>query len=174
MAVGWAVGAVCSTWPHRAEAAETAPRPNIVYIVSDDQGWNDVGFRSADLKTPNIDQLARGQATLAQQAPSPRNEIVYGIEPFRGAIRRGNGKLVRQATLPSSVELFDLAADPAEKNNLAAANPERVAELQRWIEAQARDAVPPLILQEALGAVKPALFGSVVFPAEVKAIQQQP
>jgi len=34
--------------------------------------------------------------------------------------------------------------------------------------------VPPLILTEAFGAVKPVLFGSVVFPAEAVAIEDQP
>ena len=39
-------------------AQEKAPRPNIVYIVSDDQGWKDVGYHGSDIKTPRIDQLA--------------------------------------------------------------------------------------------------------------------
>jgi len=111
---------------------------------------------------------------IAEGKSSPRDEVVYGIEPFRAAIRKGDWKLVWQATLPSQVELFNLADDPGEKNNLAATNPQKVAELQQRAEAQARDAVPPLILNEALGAVKPALFGAVVFPDEVKALEKQP
>ena len=49
-----------------------------------------------------------------------------------------------------------------------------MAELKGLIEAQARGSIPPLIFKEAVGAVKPALFGSVVLPAEVKAIAAQP
>lgn len=111
---------------------------------------------------------------IAEGKASPRDEVVYDIEPFRAAVRKGNWKLVWQATLPSRVELFDLAADPGEKNNLAEQNPQKVAELQQRIEALAREAAPPLIMSEALGAVKPALFGSVALPGEEKALEKQP
>ena len=111
---------------------------------------------------------------IAEGKPSPREEIVYGVEPFRAAARKGDWKLVWQATLPNRVKLFDLAKDPSEKTNLAAQNPEKVAELKAFIEAQARDSVPPLILNEAMGALKPALFGSVVFPGEEEVVVEQP
>src|SRR6185436_16452001 len=42
-----------------ASAAESA-RPNILVIVSDDQGYADTGFQGAkDIPTPNLDRLAR-------------------------------------------------------------------------------------------------------------------
>jgi arylsulfatase A-like enzyme len=112
--------------------------------------------------------------TLSEGKPSPRTEVVYAIEPFRAALRQGDWKLVWQATLPSRVELFNLADDPGEQTNLADKHPQKVAELQQRIEALAREAVPPLILQEALGVVKPLLFGSVTFPADEKALETQP
>lgn len=37
-----------------------APTPNIVYILTDDQGYGDLGcYGATDVKTPNIDRLAR-------------------------------------------------------------------------------------------------------------------
>jgi arylsulfatase A-like enzyme len=112
--------------------------------------------------------------TISEGKPSPREEVVYGIEPFRAAVRQGNWKLVWQATLPSQVEVFDLGEDPAEKTNLAHANPQKVAELQRRIEALAREAVAPLIVREVLGAATGVLSGSVVFPGDEQALEKQP
>lgn len=112
--------------------------------------------------------------TISEGKPSPREEVVYDIEPFRAAVRKGDWKLVWQATVPSQVELFNLAEDPAEKTDLADKNPQKVAELQQRIEALAREAVPPLILREALGVVKPLLFGSVALPGEERAFERQP
>jgi hypothetical protein len=49
-----------------------------------------------------------------------------------------------------------------------------VDELKARIEEQARGAVQPLIFSEALGTVRSVLFGSVLLPAEAKAIDQEP
>ena len=53
-------------------------RPNLLIILSDDQGWGDAGFRGAtDVKTPNLDRLAasgvefrQGYVTAPQCIPS--------------------------------------------------------------------------------------------------------
>ena len=40
-------------------SAATAPRPNVLLIVADDLGYNDVGFQGCrDIATPNLDKLA--------------------------------------------------------------------------------------------------------------------
>jgi arylsulfatase A-like enzyme len=47
-----------------AEPAKPA-RPNIVYLLSDDQGYEDTGFNgSKQIRTPNLDKLARDGAIL--------------------------------------------------------------------------------------------------------------
>lgn len=39
--------------------AQAAPRPNIVLVMADDQGWGDVSYNGhPELKTPNLDALA--------------------------------------------------------------------------------------------------------------------
>ena len=36
-----------------------APQPNIVLIVADDLGWNDVGYHNSRMRTPRLDRLAK-------------------------------------------------------------------------------------------------------------------
>jgi arylsulfatase A-like enzyme len=111
---------------------------------------------------------------IAAGAPSPRDEVVYNVGPFLAAVRQGDWKLVWQTVLPSRVELFDLAHDPSERNDLAAAHPQKVATLQQRLEVLAREGVAPLFLVDALGATKHVLFGSVATPAEQEDLVNQP
>lgn len=32
--------------------------PHIIFIMTDDQGFNDIGYHSSDIKTPTLDKLA--------------------------------------------------------------------------------------------------------------------
>ena len=41
-----------------AAAQAEAPRPNILLIFTDDQGWNDVGVYGSEIPTPHIDRIA--------------------------------------------------------------------------------------------------------------------
>jgi arylsulfatase A-like enzyme len=84
--------------------------------------------------------------TIAEGKPSPRTEIVYNIEPFRAALRQGDWKLVWRTILPSNVELYNIAEDPYEKNNLAAAQPDKVAAMRQRVEVLAKEAAKPLAL----------------------------
>jgi arylsulfatase A-like enzyme len=78
---------------------EKSQRPNIVYIISDDQGWKDVGFHGSDIRTPNIDALAKGGARLEQFYAQPmctptRAALMTGRYPFRYGLQT--------AVIPSS------------------------------------------------------------------------
>src|SRR5690242_18315943 len=54
------LAALVPAGPARAAADEAPPRPNVVWILTDDQGYGDLGCQGAtDLKTPNVDRLAR-------------------------------------------------------------------------------------------------------------------
>jgi arylsulfatase B len=104
--------------------------------------------------------------TIAQGRPSPRSEIVYNIEPFRAAVRQGDWKLIWRSMLPSSVDLYDLARDPSEKNNLAVQNPDKVAALQKRIEALAKESSRPLFLADQFKVIQKNLKGEPVLPID--------
>ena len=104
--------------------------------------------------------------TIAHGKPSPRTEIVYNIEPFRAALRQGDWKLFWRALLPTRVELYDLAHDPSEKNDVAAQHPDRVAALQQRIEALAKDAAKPLFLVDQFKVVTRGLNGEPLLPTD--------
>jgi arylsulfatase A-like enzyme len=79
---------------------------------------------------------------LQGKIPSPRREMFWDFPDAYQAARMDNWKWVsftprgRRGEVPDREELFDLAADPGEKNDLAAAEPQRLAELKvrfaRW------------------------------------------
>jgi arylsulfatase B len=104
--------------------------------------------------------------TISQGAPSPRTEVVYNIEPFRGGVREGDWKLVWRTPLPSALELYDIAQDPSEKTNLADKDPQKVAELQKRIEQLAKESAKSLFLLQALEAVKSSAHGAPALPNE--------
>jgi arylsulfatase A-like enzyme len=101
--------------------------------------------------------------SIARGEPSPHTEILLNATPLAGAIRVGEWKLIvrgpganpkddvhasdvvehETVSTKESVELFHLASDPYETQDLAARNSAKVAELRSRYEALARQAVPP-------------------------------
>jgi len=80
--------------------------------------------------------------TLAKGASSTHEDILINVEAFRGAIRKGNWKLVKIALLPGKTELFDLSKDRGEKNNVADQFPEIAADLEARLMAYAKEKKP--------------------------------
>ena len=46
-------------------------KPNILFIMVDDLGWNDVGYHGSEIRTPNIDNLAINGVRLDNYYVSP-------------------------------------------------------------------------------------------------------
>jgi arylsulfatase A-like enzyme len=85
--------------------------------------------------------------TIAQGKPSPRKEVLLNVEEFRGALRTGDWKLIHQATLPASFELYNLRADPSEEDNQAEREPERVQTMLRRLTEYAWQMAPASYLE---------------------------
>lgn len=79
--------------PSDCKSFASEQRPNIVFILSDDQGWTDYGFMGhADIKTPQLDELAarslvfeRGYVAAPLCRPSLAS-MVTGRYPFQHRI----------------------------------------------------------------------------------------
>ena len=122
--------------------------------------------------------------TLADGKPSPHDAILLNTTPNNGAIRMGDWKLVlnggvadtggEQAETPAEkkgkaakkaavadrpLELFNLATDPYEKKNLAAAEPDKVKELRARLDAFAKQAVAPKAAPKAADYKSPKVWG---------------
>lgn len=83
--------ALCSlTFAPRAKERplrQTQNRPNIIILLADDLGWADVGFHGAEIKTPNLDRLAKSGVQLKQFYVQPtcsptRIALMTGRYPF--------------------------------------------------------------------------------------------
>ena len=88
-----------------ANAIGAAPRPNIIFILSDDHGWADVGWHGSEIKTPNLDKLAASGARLEQLYAQPvcsptRAALLSGRYPMRYGLQVGVVRPWAQYGLP--------------------------------------------------------------------------
>ncbi len=104
--------------------------------------------------------------TIAKGEASPRKEFFYNIEPFRAAMRIGDWKLIWRTTLPTSTDLYNLAEDPSEKNNLSAVYPDKVVAMQERLNVAATEAEKPLFLIDQFKLIMRNMNGEPVLPIE--------
>lgn len=96
-------------------SGRAAEKPDIVYILSDDQGSYDVGWRGSEIKTPNLDKLAKSGTRLknfyVQPLCSPtRAALMTGRYPMRYGLQVGvilpdakYGLPLEERTLPQAL-----------------------------------------------------------------------
>ena len=85
-----------------AESDDTkAGRPNIVFIIADDLGWDDVGYHGSEIKTPNIDRLAKQGVRFEQHYVAPT------CTPTRVGLMSGRYPSRFGVTSPAYGKIFD-------------------------------------------------------------------
>lgn len=111
---------------------------------------------------------------LTQGAASPHQEVLINAAPSSGAIRMGDWKLVLNADTPDHedggprrnreragdlLELYNLAQDPSEKNDLAQTNPGKVRQLRERYNELARQQIPPKASPKPADFKVPKIWG---------------
>jgi arylsulfatase A-like enzyme len=92
-------------------SAPAAERPNILVILSDDQGWGDTGYNgNREVQTPNLDRLAasgirfdNGYVTAPQCVPSRAGLILGRHQQRFGLECQSDEKYFRTYALPTGV-----------------------------------------------------------------------
>ena len=77
-----------------AAMASAAEKPNVVFILSDDQGYADVGFHEGIARTPHLDRLKEQGMELTRHYVQPqctptRVALLSGRYPYREAMHAG-------------------------------------------------------------------------------------
>lgn len=100
-------------------AAPPAEKPNILIFLSDDQGWNDVGWHNPMVKTPQLDRICRESLRLDQQYVCPmctptRAALMTGRFPTRFGISDAqNEQALRIGTVTMASALKEAGYDTA-------------------------------------------------------------
>jgi arylsulfatase A-like enzyme len=139
---GGCLVAACANWPSHIQPGITAT--GMIHVVDMYPTIVDLAGASTNKCLP-LDGLDVWP-TISSNAPSPRTELVYNVEPFQGAVREGDWKLIWRTLIPTSVDLYNLADDPFETNNVAAAHPDKVAAMQARLNALGKESAKPLAL----------------------------
>lgn len=93
---------VLSVWPALAPGADPVPKPNILLIVADDLGWQDVGWHGGPYQTPNLDKLVHAGIEL------DRHYVQPVCTPTRTALMSGRwtSRFGPHALHPSNLRVF--------------------------------------------------------------------
>lgn len=113
---GLSFGVAASALFSAKAQAQAANKPHILYILADDLGWADLGYRGSDIATPNIDRLAATGVKLEEFYAQPmctptRAALMTGRYPLRYGLQMGvipsgasYGLATDELTLPQALK----------------------------------------------------------------------
>ena len=98
-------------------------QPNVIIVMADDLGWNDVGYHGSEIRTPSLDYLASQGVTLDQFHSQPT------CTPTRAALMTGKA--------PQSLGIYRQFAKNSDKglptNEITLADYLKSADYQTWL-----------------------------------------
>ncbi len=109
----WLALPLLAPFSARSESEAAAPRPNIILIFTDDQGYHDLGcFGSETIKTPHLDQMAEEGLRLTSFYAQPvcgvsRAALMTGSYPIRVG-EPGNVKHLHTIPHPEEVTMAEV------------------------------------------------------------------
>lgn len=162
--------AACAAWPGHIKPGTDITQP--MHMIDWYPTLVQIAGGSLEQRLPFDGKDIRD--VLTKGAKSPHEDILFNVTPGGGALRKGDWKLIVAGNAPDDpdgkaepkkkqakplIELFNLAADPSEKTNLADREPDRVRELRARLDAYARQAVPPKSAPKAKTFQSPKIWG---------------
>jgi arylsulfatase A-like enzyme len=161
--------AACASWEGHIKAGSSVDEP--MHIVDLYPTLLKLVGAKVEQKLP-LDGMDVWSA-IAEGKPSPHQDILMNTTPAGGALRSGNWKIVvktgmdddpdgapaKKKNAKGSTELYDLAKDPYEKENVAEANAEVVKQLRAKYDVFAKAAVTPKAKPKPAGFVTPKVWG---------------
>lgn len=110
----WTLGCcLLMTATTTATSPDESDRPNVVLIMTDDQGYGELSCHGNPLlKTPHLDQLHRQSVRLTDFHVAPmctptRGQLMTGLDAFRnGAINVSSGRTLLRPDLPTMANFF--------------------------------------------------------------------
>lgn len=118
---GLTVALVLASFARGQQAPAAATRPNVVVVVADDLGYSDVGCFGGEVRTPNLDALARDGVRFtsfynAARCCPTRASLLTGLYPHQAGVGAMNARTALPAyagalkpTMPTIAEVLKSA-----------------------------------------------------------------
>lgn len=135
--------AALSLSPCLGRNSPSPKRPNIVLIMADDMGFSDPGCFGGEIRTPNIDRLAKGGMRFTQffncaRCCPTRASLMTGLYPHQVGLARNGQNLTHDGmTIAEALKAAGYNTAMSGKWHLSQTQPLKDSQLhQKWLDHQ--------------------------------------